>query len=126
MVDSDDRLRRTGPHINERFGCILTGMFIQDNVNDLQEMLQDADEWPLGSQTELNLSLPIGKRYKTLKAVVLTQEGKCQIPVSLFPEIERAADLFAEHDYRKARELLDNVQSNYQHIAENNLRRNSE
>ena len=100
-------------------------LFIQDNLDDLQEMLKDAEEWPLGSQTQLNLTLPIETRFELLKAAVLTREGRCQIPISLFPEIERAADIFATHDYKAARELLDTVQSSYQHLAENSLRMNS-
>ncbi len=113
-------------YASERLSCMLTGMFIQDNMNDIESMLKDIQEWPLGSQSELNLRLPIERRFETLGAALKSKEGVCQIPVSLKAEIERAGELFDSTDYHGAQNLLQTVQGSYQHLAENRLGKNSE
>lgn len=45
-------------YASERLSCMLAGMFIQNNIVDLESMLRDIQEWPLGSQSELNFRLP--------------------------------------------------------------------
>lgn len=48
-----------------------------------------------------------------LQKAIAAREGVCQLPLSLAPEIERVSELFAVHDYKAARELLDTFQSSY-------------
>ena len=36
-------------YASERLSCFLTGVFIQDNLSDIEAMLRDIQEWPLGS-----------------------------------------------------------------------------
>ncbi len=111
-------------YASERLSCMLAGMFIQDNLGDIESMLRDVQEWPLGSQSELNLRLPIEMRFETLESALKAKEGVCQIPVSLKAEIGRAAELFGSTNYRDAEELLQTIQGSYQHLAEDGLRKN--
>ena len=111
-------------YASERLACMLTGMFIQDNLNDIEEMLRDIQEWRLGSQSELSLRLPIEKRFETISSALKAKEGVCQIPVSMKAEIGRAAELFDSTNYRNAEELLQTIQGSYQHLAEDGLRKN--
>ena len=113
-------------YASERLSCFLTGAFIQDNLTDIEAMLRDIQEWPLGSQSELNLRLPIEMRFELLSAALTAKEGVCQIPVSLKTEIERASELFDSMDYKDAENLLQTVQGSYQHLAESRLRKNTE
>ncbi len=109
---------------NERLECFLTGVFIQDNLGDIEAMLRDIHEWPLGSQAELNLRLPIEMRFEALSDAIKSKECVCLIHVSMKAEIDKAAKLFRSTNYRDVEELLQSVQNSYQNLAENSLGKN--
>ena len=111
-------------YASERLERFLTGVFIQDNLGDIQAMLRDIHEWPPDSESEFDLRLPIGMRFEALSDAIKSKECVCQTHVSMKAEIDKAAKLFGSTNYRDAEELLQSVQNSYKHLAENGLGKN--
>lgn len=91
----------------QRARCLWLGMFIQDNVSDLKQMIEDEEEWRESSPEYKNLHTTIDSRFHYLLDVIDRETPACGGSAGIVETIQEAAKRwFYDHDSITATDLL--------------------